>query len=128
LLMSEATFDRITPVDVRQHASLGLAQLKPGVDPDQAAEQIRAWLATRLQRSVPPVEVLSRNEAVQWERHRWIRQTPIGLIFQMGTALALVVGAGIVYMVLATDVTNRLPEYATLKAMGYSGSYLRRVV
>src|SRR5690606_16015870 len=96
--------------------------------PDQAAEQIRAWLATRLQRSVPPVEVLSRNEAVQWERHRWIRQTPIGLIFQMGTALALVVGAGIVYMVLATDVTNRLPEYATLKAMGYSGSYLRRVV
>lgn len=128
LLMSEATFDRITPVDVRQHASLGLARLKPGVDPDQAAEQIRAWLATRLQRSVPPVEVLSRNEAVQWERHRWIRQTPIGLIFQMGTALALVVGAGIVYMVLATDVTNRLPEYATLKAMGYSGSYLRRVV
>lgn len=128
LLMSEATFDRITPVDVRQHASLGLARLKPGVDPDQAAEQIRAWLATRLQRSVPPVEVLSRNEAVQWERHRWIRQTPIGLIFQMGTALAFVVGAGIVYMVLATDVTNRLPEYATLKAMGYSGSYLRRVV
>jgi len=128
LLMSEATFDRITPVDVRQHASLGLARLKPGVDPDQAAEQIRTWLATRLQRPVPPVEILSRNEAVQWERNRWIRQTPIGLIFQMGTGLALVVGAGIVYMVLSTDVTNRLPEYATLKAMGYGGTYLRSVV
>ncbi len=50
------------------------------------------------------------------------------MIFQMGTALALVVGAGIVYMVLSTDVTNRLPEYATLKAMGYGGSYLRSVV
>lgn len=128
LLVSEATFDRITPVDVKQHASLGLVRLKPGVDPDRAAEQIRQWLTERLGRTVPPVEILSRNEAVQWERNRWIGQTPIGLIFQMGTALALVVGAGIVYMVLSTDVTNRLPEYATLKAMGYSGAYLCRVV
>src|SRR5690606_13342267 len=122
VLMSEAAFDRVTPVDVRQQASLGLARLKPGADPEQAAAQVRAWLAARLQREVAPVEVLSRNEAIQWERHRWIRQTPIGMIFQMGTALALVVGAGIVYMVLSTDVTNRLPEYATLKAMGYGGS------
>lgn len=128
VLLSEAAFDRVTPVDVRDQASLGLVRLKPGVDPDRAAEQVRAWLATRLQRDVPPVEILSRREAMQWERDRWIHQTPIGMIFQMGTALALVVGAGIVYMVLATDVTNRLPEYATLKAMGYGGSYLRRVV
>ena len=128
VLLSEAAFDRITPVDVRAQASLGLVRLKPGVDPDRAAEQVRSWLATRLQRDVPPVEILSRTEAMQWERDRWVHQTPIGMIFQMGTALALVVGAGIVYMVLSTDVTNRLPEYATLKAMGYGGSYLRRVV
>lgn len=128
VLLSEAAFDRVTPVDVRDQASLGLVRLKPGIDPDRAAEQVRAWLAARLQRDVPPVEILSRNEAIQWERDRWIHQTPIGMIFQMGTWLALVVGAGIVYMVLSTDVTNRLPEYATLKAMGYGGSYLRRVV
>jgi len=29
---------------------------------------------------------------------------------------------------LATDVASRLPEYATLKAMGYSPSYLAQTV
>jgi putative ABC transport system permease protein len=31
-------------------------------------------------------------------------------------------------MVLSTDVANRLPEYATLLAMGYSRAYLASVV
>ncbi len=31
-------------------------------------------------------------------------------------------------MVLANDVANRLPEYATLKAMGYSGRFVAGVV
>ena len=41
--------------------------------------------------------------------------------------LAAVVGAMICYMVLATDVMGRLPEYATLKAMGYSNRFLALV-
>ena len=46
----------------------------------------------------------------------------------MGVALAFLVGAAIVYMVLSTDVTNHLSEYATLNAMGYSPNYLSRVI
>ena len=42
--------------------------------------------------------------------------------------MALVVGAAIVYMILSTDVANRLPEYATLLAMGYSRRYLASIV
>ena len=62
------------------------------------------------------------------ERSRWLFQTPIGLIFQLGVLISLLVGAAIVYMVLATDVANRLPEYATLLAMGYSRKYLASIV
>jgi acetyl-CoA carboxylase carboxyltransferase component len=51
-----------------------------------------------------------------------------GSIFLAGVLVALVVGAVVVYMVLSNDVGNHLAEYATLKAMGYSGSYLARVV
>ena len=65
---------------------------------------------------------------LQWERKRWLWDTPIGLIFQLGVALSLVVGAAIVYMILSTDVSNRLSEYATLLAMGYSRKYLCSVV
>ena len=60
-------------------------------------------------------------------RH-WVWETSIGLIFQLGVVVALVVGTAIVYQVLSSDVTNHLPEYATLKAMGYSGNYLASVV
>jgi putative ABC transport system permease protein len=34
----------------------------------------------------------------------------------------------IVYQILFSDVASHLKEYATLKAMGYSGFYLARVV
>ena len=36
----------------------------------------------------------------------------------------MIVGVGVVYQVLASDIDNRLPEYATLKAMGYGPRYL----
>jgi putative ABC transport system permease protein len=50
------------------------------------------------------------------------------MIFAMGLVLALVVGTAIVYLILSNDVANHLAEYATLKAMGYSGGYLVGVV
>jgi len=36
--------------------------------------------------------------------------------------------AVIVYQILYTDVSDHLPEYATLKAMGYSDAYLIGVI
>lgn len=74
------------------------------------------------------VTVLSREEALNAEQFRWLWETPIGLIFQMGVVISLLVGAAIVYMILSTDVANRLPEYATLLAMGYSRRYLAGMV
>ncbi len=38
------------------------------------------------------------------------------------------IGFIVVYQILYTDVTNHLPQFATMKAMGFSGSYLVRVV
>ena len=42
--------------------------------------------------------------------------------------VALIVGVVIVYQTLATQVTRQLPQYATLKAMGYSDRYLLGVL
>lgn len=38
--------------------------------------------------------------------------------------MGLIVGTVIVYQILYTDVADHLPEYATLKAMGYTNNYL----
>ncbi len=42
--------------------------------------------------------------------------------------VGLFVGFAIVYQVLFTDVNNHLPQYATLKAIGYTDRYLRKIV
>jgi len=42
--------------------------------------------------------------------------------------MAMLAGALVVYQILFTDVTEHLPEYATLKAIGLTDRFLRRVV
>jgi putative ABC transport system permease protein len=38
------------------------------------------------------------------------------------------VGTVFVYQVISSDITNRMREFATLKAIGYPGRYLTKVV
>ncbi|MFO1065250.1 MAG: ABC transporter permease [Pirellulales bacterium] len=129
LLTSNQGFDRLVPWDASQQPSMGLVRLKPGADPLTTAERLRERIGkASLQDRAASVEILTKQAIIDWERTRWLRQTPIGLIFQLGVALSLLVGAAIVYMVLATDVADRLSEYATLLAMGYSHRYLCAVV
>lgn len=68
------------------------------------------------------------KEQMEWERGRWLNETPIGMIFTMGVLISFIIGAAIVYMVLATDVASRISEFATMKAMGYSEWYVSGIV
>jgi len=72
------------------------------------------------------VAVLTKAGFVAREQAYWRRNTPIGYVFTFGVVMGLVVGAVIVYLVLFVNVAERLPEFATLKAIGlrtvpYSG-------
>ncbi len=126
-ITGEQGFARIIPWNVSEKVSLGLVKL----DDDANLQSVLWSLQGRLradQGGAVAVDVLSRDEVLELEIRRWLWHTPIGLIFQLGVVLSLFVGAAIVYMVLSTDVTNRLPEYATLLAMGYSRTYLASIV
>ncbi len=121
VVTSDRGFARVTPGRTLDDLTFGLVKIDPGADPAQ--------VAARLQKLLPPdVEVLTRDEVERREVDRWLRETPIGLIFQMGVGIALIVGVAIVYQVLSSDVTAHLGEYATLKAMGYPDHKLARVV
>jgi len=128
VLVSDVAFGRRAGIDVRQRVSLGLVRLKPGKDATAVRKAVVDWLSQREPRSALAVQILTMDEQKRWERKRWLNETPIGMIFSMGVGLSFIIGAAIVYMVLATDVASRLPEYATLKAMGYSPSYLAQTV
>ncbi len=121
ILTSDLNFLRIFPQRERGLIDIGVVQLQPGVDPEPLLEQMRALLPE-------DVRVLSRAEFIDMERSYWEEGTAIGFIFGLGVAMGFIVGIVIVYQILYTDVSDHLAEYATLKAMGYTDTYLLGVV
>jgi putative ABC transport system permease protein len=117
LIMGDSTFLKLFPDRQAHQIDLGLVHLKPGADLSLAQQQLRSILGSQF--NVSTVEELR-----QAEKHYWESQGAIGFIFGLGSIVGFVVGTVIVYQILYTDVVNHLPEYATLKAMGYSDRYL----
>ncbi|MFO0876087.1 MAG: FtsX-like permease family protein [Gemmataceae bacterium] len=104
--------------------SFGLIQLAPGTDPLQVRERLRE----RLGGPQSDVLIYTRSEINNREETFWLNGTAVGQFFFAGVIIALLVGAVFVYQMMATDIARRLPEYATIRAMGYPGSFLTRVV
>jgi len=121
LVTSQDNFLRLFPIRPRTQIDIGLVELEPGADTIAVRDAIRAVLPD-------DVLVLTRAEWVAREKSYWMVTTPIGTIFTFGAVIGFVVGAIIVYQILFADVSDHLPEYATLKAMGYSNRYVSGVV
>ncbi|NEP23877.1 ABC transporter permease DevC [Moorena sp. SIO3I6] len=121
VITSDLNFFRLFPDRHRGLIDIGLIELEPGLDLEIVVEKMRRELSK-------DVLVLSKEEFVNWEKAYWQSSTAIGFIFTLGSAMGFIVGTVIVYQILYTDVADHLPEYATLKAMGYKTSYLLIVV
>ena len=121
LLTSTETFLDLMPQKPPGAIEVGLVRLKPGADPEQVVSRLR-------QRLPKDVSVLPKQGFIDFEQNYWKSSTSIGFIFTLGAAMGFVVGCVIVYQVLYTDVSDHLPEYATLMAMGYRLSHLLGVV
>lgn len=74
------------------------------------------------------VKVLALEDFAQIEKNYWANGTGIGFIFGLSVGVGFIVGIVIVYQILYSDVSDHLPEYATLKAIGYSERYLLGVL
>lgn len=120
LLTTDLNFQRLFSRPAGE-IDFGVLKLVEGAN----LENAKAEIAQKLPNDV---RVLTKEEFVEFERAYWESATAIGFVFNFGAILGLVVGIIITYQVLYTDVVNHLPEYATLKAMGYTNNYLTRVV
>jgi putative ABC transport system permease protein len=120
VIMSDWNLAQRNGQETLQQVNVGSLFLETGAD----LETVR----TRLQDALPPaVKVMTREELMQSEQ-AFRSSFPEGKILNFGAAIGFVVGVVIVYQVLYTDVSDHLPEYATLKAMGYSDVSLLVVV
>lgn len=120
VIMSDLNYLARNGPESLDNVSLGLVGLDAGADPLQ--------VQTQLQQALPSsIQVLTREELIQKEV-AFYEADPSGIVLNFGAMMGFVVGVIVVYQVLYSDVLEHLPEYATLKAMGFADNALLRVV
>jgi putative ABC transport system permease protein len=97
--------------------SIGLFQLRPGVDPRKAKADLLAIVPEH-------TLVFTRDELLQQERDYFLTVRPVGIMIYISMLIACLVGGVIIVQVLSTEVSNRMKEYAVLKAMGSSPAFV----
>ena len=123
VMMSDRSFASLLGARAGNPPEVDLGVIKIGSGEDRAAVQ------QALRKALPDaIRVFTKPELIEFEREFQAAVSSAGPIFAMGTIVGFVVGMLISYQVTYTDLSDQLPQYATLKAMGYRSGYLLRVV
>jgi len=122
LITAETTFLDLFSSKAANQLQMGLIRLRPGASPQAVKAAMEPILTGR------HVMVLTRAELAAKEMNYWKRNSSVGFIFSLGVLVGFVVGSIIVYQILYGDVMNSLPQYATLKAMGYRDPFVIGIV
>ncbi len=116
IIVSNHNFFRLTGNDPREF-NYGFLRIDPGADPQVVKEKLKRTLPN-------DILVFTREEMIQQEQDYFISVKPVGVIFQTGVVVAFIVGVVILFQVLNTDISNRLNEFAILKAMGFKSWFI----
>lgn len=121
LYMTPENFLRLFPGRTAGAIDLGLIELRPGADPRAMCRELQPYFGSE-------AIVMTREDLIVAEENFLRENAPIDFIFGMGAAVGFFIGFVVVYQILYTEVTNHLPQFATMKAMGFTNGYLLRVV
>jgi putative ABC transport system permease protein len=117
ILVSDPNFARLFPYRSLDQVNLGPIQLKPGIEPEQAAAELRKLVSS-------DVQIFTRSALETSEVAYWTTRTSVGLVFGSGLIISFIVGIMVVYQTLATQVSRQLRQFASLKAIGYANRSL----
>jgi putative ABC transport system permease protein len=120
VIMSDRTFASLLH-GAAAGVDVGVIKVRPGEDPTVVQQALRRALPAT-------IAVFTKPELIEFERKFQAAVSSAGPIFAMGTIVGFVVGMLISYQITYTDLADQLPQYATLKAIGYRTGYLLRVV
>ena len=112
VLVSAQNFARLFPGRGLNIVNLGAIELKPGVEPEGAASDLRKAVGAG-------AKIFTRKELEADETAYWTTRTSVGIIFGSGLLISFIVGVMIVYQIVSTQVSRQLPQFATMKAIGY---------
>jgi putative ABC transport system permease protein len=97
-----------------------LVRVASGFSPDAVVSALAARM--------PDVDVLRPDAFAKKSQNYWLYSTGAGITMISTSILALLVGVVIAAQTLYASTMDRLPEYATIRAMGGPRSYLYRIV
>lgn len=125
VITSFATYYQVfrsrNPSRLVDDVSLGLLKLEPGVDPKKIRRQL-------LDQEPHDIQVQTPAELEAREKSYTTRATPVGVIFGIGLVVALIIGIIICYQLLFNEIHDHIPQFATLKAIGYRAGHLYGIV
>jgi putative ABC transport system permease protein len=100
---------------------MGVIHLKVGSVAKEARNRILAQMPN-------DVSVLTPDELRWREIEFTLWSAPIGILFGIGMLAGLAIGLSTCYQILFNEIADRIEQYATLKAMGFSDIFMFRVV
>lgn len=104
-----------------QLVELGVIKVTAGADVQSVQSELKRIMPAN-------VRVLTKAEFLEVESVYQATLAPVGPIFGLGTLIGFMVGTLITYQILFADLSDQLPQYATLKAMGYGNWYIIKSV
>jgi len=95
-------------------------QVAPGYDPLEVKRE--------LQRRLPEADVWTQQEFARRSQVYWVSQTGAGMAILAAALLAFLIGVVVASQTIYATTMENLEEFATLKAIGASQGFVRRVV
>jgi putative ABC transport system permease protein len=126
IVMSDRNFFKLLGGSGPKHSELpdvevGVIKVQPGFAVSEVQHALRVALPSN-------VVVLTKQQLINQEASLHAKLSPVGPIFTAGTLVGFAVGILISYQILFSELSDQLPQYATLKAMGYGNRFLIAVV
>jgi putative ABC transport system permease protein len=100
----------LAPDELSDRTTFIVAKLAPGADAESVADEIR--------RRLPYNDVYTSAAWASTSRAYWIESTGLGLTMFLTVSLGGLVGVVIVAQTLYASVSEHLPEFGTVKALG----------
>ncbi len=120
LIMSTDNFMKLSG-NYPGRVDLGLIRVAPGQDRQVVRQRI-------LDRLPGLIDVMTPAQVVEREKKFTTDHAPIGVIFGLGLLVGFAIGVVVCYQILFNEVSDHLPQFAMIKAIGHFPRFLTGLV
>ncbi len=121
VVMSDASWLRTRRNQNIASISYGLIRVALGKD-------VVALKQNMLNQLPKDIVLLTPEEMREREVRYTIKAVPVGVIFGIGLVIGFTIGVIICYQILYNEINDHIPQYATLRAMGFTDGFLQNIV